>query len=224
MSSRRGSLICLLGVDGSGKTTAARELQRQLEEEGISCKYLNLDYSLFQRIPLRLRNRLGSPLIPLLKKKNSRRNATSVRRGLTSYISSPLLVITLLFHLFDALILYLLKVKPLISRTNVIHDRYFYDYPILYTDACPRWLMWCFRNVIPKPNLILLLDVSPEIALARDGDFKPDFYQRQQKRYLEFVHKLDDKMVYICNADSPVEEVNSAVYKRVWELIKGEKL
>lgn len=199
------------------------ELSRRLVKEGISSQYLNLDYSMFQSIPKGLKEKLGKPLVPLAEAKTSHRHYHSVIGWFTNIISSLLLIMTLLFHFFDGFVQYFFRVKPLIRQKMVIHDRYFYDYAILYLDICPRWLLWCFRRLLPPPELTILLNVSPEVAHSRDGEYKPDFYRRQARRYLAFLQRLDKKKVYICNADHSREEVISLILNRVLALIKEEK-
>jgi glycosyltransferase involved in cell wall biosynthesis/thymidylate kinase len=217
---KKRALICLLGVDGTGKTTAATKLCRRLEKDGFNCTYLSLNYSLFKFIPTRLHRTMGRPLVPIVEAKTGKSSPgseTSQVKRTTMF----LLCLALLLRLADSLIGYFARVRPAARRSIVVHDRYFYDYVILYLDACPRWLLWCYRRLIPEPDLTFFLDVAPEIAQARDGEYSPSFYPLQRRRYLDFAKELKPGTLTIYNTDKPEEDVVSFLYNRVLEVIKG---
>jgi glycosyltransferase involved in cell wall biosynthesis/thymidylate kinase len=218
---KKGALICLLGVDGTGKTTAATGLCNRLEKDGFNYTYLNLNHFLFKFIPTRLHRMVGRLLVPIVEAKAGRSSPGS-ETGQVNKTTMFLLCLALLLRLTDSLIGYFIRVRPAARRSIVVHDRYFYDYVILYLDACPRWLLRFYRRLIPEPDLTFFLDVAPEIAQARDGEYSPSFYPLQRRRYLDFAKELKPEALTICNTGKPEEEVVSFLYSRVLEVIKGE--
>jgi len=218
---KNGALICLLGMDGSGKTTAATGLCHLLERDGINCTYLSLNHLLFKFIPTRLHRVMGRPLTPIVEAKAGKSSPGS-ETGQVKKTTIFLLCLALLFRLADSLTGYFIRVRPATRRSIVVHDRYFYDYVILYLDACPRWLLRLYRRLVPEPDFTFFLDVAPEIAQARDGEYSPSFYTVQRRRYLDFAKELKPDSHTICNTDKPEKEVVSFLYHRVLEVIKGE--
>lgn len=220
MKRQKGALICLLGVDGCGKTTMATRLRHRLEREGLNCDYMNLNYSLFQFIPLILRRTVGKPLVAISEAKADKTSPSLGSRRIKK-TTLLLLCLTLLLHLADSLIMYFFKVRPAVRKSIVVHDRYFYDYAIFYLDVCPPWLLWCYRRLIPKPDMTFFLDVDPEVAQARDREYSLDFYRLCGKSYLDFAKGLNPGVVSICNTNRSEEEIASLIYDRVLEVIEG---
>lgn len=219
MKRNKRTVFCLLGVDGSGKTTTANGVLQKLRDDGYRCRSLTLDYFFLRLIPTSLRRVANKSLIPVAKMKLAEDKVTIPHKQIKK-TSLPLLWVTLLLYLIDSLAAYWFRVK-LGSRGNiVIYDRYYYDYVIPYLDTCPRWLWWCYRNLIPKPQAVFLLNIAPEAAEARDKEYPTDFYHSQTQKYLAFTRRVKLNAVVIDNADGVQEATATTIYSRIKQVIR----
>lgn len=205
-------LISFIGIDGSGKTTLAKELHRKLEVEGLKCSYFHVTFLLIKYIPTRLRRlfwrRISTLSGDMVIKDSSLDKKTGKR----------LMLIFLGLVLIDALITYLTKIK--LKKTILIYDRYFYDNLVIYLDICPEWTRRLYLRLIPKPNLVFFLDVSPSIAYERKKEYSLSFNYFQRRHYLNLLKYLKNSDLYIVNTNASIDEVFSLVYKRVKKVIQ----
>jgi thymidylate kinase len=115
---------------------------------------------------------------------------------------------------------YLLRVKPLLMRTTlVIFDRYYYDVLIdsrRFRYGGPRWLLKLVAKLIPKPDLIILLNAPAEVLWARKREVAFEEVVRQQQAYLALCRGL--RSAVVIDAAQPLEEVirdvNDAIVSR----------
>ena len=83
-----------------------------------------------------------------------------------------------------------MTVRRLLQRNFlVIHDRHLLDGlvdPRRYRYAGPRWLLRLIWQTIPRPDLIILIDVPAEVAQSRkqEVDFAETVRQCQEYRAL----------------------------------------
>lgn len=179
---QRGLLICLLGVDGAGKSTQAQALVARLQAAGYPARYV-----WGGRKPL-----LTGPVVRLAKARlrAPRRPTTAsitVNPSYRAYVQetqrmfkngllrSAWQQVALAEH---ALHLWRHVTLPLQRGMIVVCDRYIYD--TLVNQAVLFGLpSACLKLIdaphVSRPDLGFWLDVPPEIALRR----KPDVYDRQ---------------------------------------------
>ena len=183
----QGILICLLGIDGSGKSTQAQRLVAQLTDAGYAATYVWGGRRGLLTAPLVRygKARLGAPAQPVDSSAivNSEYRAyvgttqqlfrRSVLRGLWRQI-------TLLEHLLE---IWWYVGRPLAQGQIVVCDRYLYDslvnQAVLFGSATVeiyRQLVNPLLSLVPRPELGFWLDTPPEVALRR----KADIYDIQQ--------------------------------------------
>ena len=106
---------------------------------------------------------------------------------------------------------YVSSVRPAAMRTRlVVFDRYFYDIlvdprRVLY--GGPAWLPKMLARLVPRPDLVLLLNASPEVLWSRKQEVPYEEVVRQQAAYLGVAREMGD--VIVIDAAGTREEVVS---------------
>jgi len=127
------------------------------------------------------------------------------------------IVLALLFSLDRAFHLNWLKDQRF---DVVIMDRYYYS-TIAYQGAMGADIKWlkCLSSVFPNPDVAILLDVDPRIALSRirkDDIFnyeeKLNSLSRVREIYLELAREFN---MYIIDASKPLDEVIKTAFEIV---------
>ena len=200
-----GLIVGLSGVDGSGKTTIARRVIDMLQNQGHRVTYHHeLDYILLK------------PIFRLVAKLMGNRRAENVKtRSLRNMEQSKPLYAGLYYFLVwvDNLISYLyFKLK----RGIIIHDRWPYDIPAIfpYRQYKNRFIEKLLLN-FPRPDILILLTVPPEVALLRkkedplDWHQSLDFYESIGERISAIARKL--KYDAVIDSNRPIENVTGDV-------------
>lgn len=192
-----GFHIALLGPDGAGKSSVAREVQRALSPVFLD--------TICRSFPPKLLNRqVGDPSKPHLIPPRSR--FASIVRALLYWWTyySP----GYYFTIYPALV----------HSSLVIHDRHVIDCivdPVRYRYSGPAWLLnWIWRW-IPKPELVILLDVPAEVVQSRKQEVSFDVSARQRVAYRELVDQLPNGR--IVDGSQPL----ATVVAEVSEMILG---
>ena len=106
-----------------------------------------------------------------------------------------------------------LNLRLVLARsTLVLYDRHFIDILVdtrRYRYGGPLWVLRLIWRVIPKPNLIVLLDAPAETLQSRKQEVPFDETARQRRAYLSLVRGM--KNVRIVNAAQPLENVAADV-------------
>lgn len=191
---RNCRFICLIGMDGTGKSTLAHSVMDALEGQGVQFQYV---HGLMQ-------GRLSSPLMALgrllfargrSREANYEAFVTAKRRSVGNWPT--------LYSLYRAAVLldYAPQVAskiavPLALGGRVICDRYVYDTVInleLNThydgDRAIRAIQHLFR-VFPTPDLTFLVDVPEEVAFARKDDVPGIRHLRERRKAYQQVAKV----------------------------------
>lgn len=113
----------------------------------------------------------------------------------------------------DYILGYAMQIAPALWRTRLIlFDRYIYD---LLVDnkrvryGGPGWLLGLVARLVPRPELIILLDAPAEILWSRKQEVPFDEVVRQRTAYLELARRLPSTVVV--NAAQPVADVIHSV-------------
>ena len=175
---RGGLFICLLGPDGSGKTTLSLAI-----EERIGGLFAETEqfHSLAGVLP-----RLG-----ILKKAyyaaRGKKVPDSPLKGLAQpgVVAKPMPTLrTTTYILYYGLeyVLYRFTVARKLRRNHlVIFDRYFYDYYLMRIHLnAPRWLLDLFSRWIAQPDVLFVMLADPEAIFRRKPELTPEEIQRQQ--------------------------------------------
>ncbi|XP_072263919.1 thymidylate kinase [Pyxicephalus adspersus] len=203
MAGRRGALIVLEGADRAGKSTQAKRLVEALKERGYKAEGM--------RFPERT-TEIGKLVGSYLEKKSNLEDHT----------------VHLLFSANRWEQVPLMKEK-LRSGVTLVVDRYAFSGVAFTSSKKDFSLHWCKQPDIglPKPDLVLFLDISPEAA-AKRGDFgneryeTSDFQKKVQKRYAELMEdrSLNWEMI---DAAQSMEDVHSAIRQMSEDIIEQAK-
>ena len=108
---------------------------------------------------------------------------------------------------------YYLKIRPALARsTLVLFDRYLVDAlvdPRRYRYGGPRSVLHLVWSVIPKPDLVILLDAPTEVLRARKQEVSLRETERQRHAYRECVAMLPNG--HVVDAAQPLDRVVAAV-------------
>jgi len=226
--SRKGQLICFIGIDGAGKTTLAKRMDSAFKDQGLDSQYV------YGRVtPFISRLFMGLGRILLLKRKKedifSDYNAytTQKQKILKNGYLSKIYTWSLLT---DQVIQANMRLRfKLLSGKTLFCDRYVFDTVI--TDIVPNLqispedamsLISQLLNIMPKPDLIFLIDLPSEIAYSRKNDVPHISYLSERRElYCLLREKLDTKIVVLDGSNTPdfiFEQSSNAI-----RTILGEK-
>jgi len=184
-----GGWIAFMGPDGCGKSSVIQAITAEFAPafSGVNP---------FHMTPKLLRK--GNPAL---------RDVTAPHgqppRGLAASIAK------VFYYIADYALGYLLRIRPAMLRTRlVVFDRYFYD---LLVDnkrvryGGPTWLLRFAARLIPRPELVLLLDASPEVLWSRKQEVPFEEVVRQQMSFRKLIEQLPSAVVI--NASQPLPGV-----------------
>lgn len=210
---KRGILICFTGIDGSGKTTLARHLEKHLKDLRKTCKYIWSGWRGFESF-------LFKPIASIIRRKTNSGNKP---------ISTYSLENNFLFD-YIAWLDYSLRIFPTLSLAIrmydlVILDRYVYDVAVnfsLNSKKNSKKLLKNFFRIFPEPDVTFLIDVPEEIAYKRKDDIPSfEYLSIQRKYYLKLLK--DNTNVRVLDGNRSKEELMNIVIKEVEGLMKCKK-
>lgn len=189
-------LITLSGLDGAGKSTLAEALRASLEKGGTPAVifHMNKDVGLYAYVRnvrdtikglIRPGSGRASSTIPESGSPQQTSRAKGALQELRRRIiwNKPLrrwvdLGDLIMFHAYR---LYIEKIR----RRVLIMDRYFYDRLADQADG-RRWkyLRW-FARITPVPDVAVLVEVSPEEAFERKGEYSIESMTFRNANYRE---------------------------------------
>ena len=174
-----GLFICLIGPDGSGKSTIANILEDELKSVFSYIKCYHGRPGILPDLKV-----IYYALTSFVK---GWRKGIGIRSEMEPSIlfSKPALgPLRAMTHVLYYSIDYLLA-QIIIQRTKahggaVIFDRYFYDYFIQpeYRNV-PSWVIRTILFFLPKPDLLILLENHPDIVHKRKPELTRDEIKRQ---------------------------------------------
>lgn len=215
---QRGTLICLTGIDGAGKSTLARGVSEALTERGHRATYTYGRY-----LPL-----LAYPVMEL-----GRRTLLSGGQDEGEYTEhqaekEELFAGSTLRLGYEALVMLdyapqlLWRVLvPLYRYDYVVCDRYFYD--TLLTDLCgdvvraPEAAVSkydrFYSRLVPDPDYEFYVEIEPEVSMERKDDVPAIEYLEERKAFYDrFAEAFD--LTRLDGTDSP-EELVAAVLDEI---------
>lgn len=205
---RKGLMIVLLGLDGSGKTTVKESLEESLNIifPDIRCFYFRPGFLPFPGVLLGLRENIQTGVNP---------NPHGHKR------ENPLRsVVRFFYYLFDFIIGYRIKLRPLIKRGYlVIFDRYYFDYLVdlfRYNMSIPPWLPKIFLPTIPHPDLTIYLYASPETLYKRKQEISVDEIHRQIYEFDKLIRIVPG--VFTISSEQPVGKITKQITDIILEM------
>jgi thymidylate kinase len=172
-------IIAFMGNDGSGKTTISWQIHKFFTDLGFETIYKHeYEYAIL---------RFLFKLVGDEKTERSRNEMLVQKKRSVRYTLWPILV------WFDLLIQYIYY-KAFKRRSIILLDRYPYDQYLSfkYLGVVTRFTEWLYLH-FPKPDMHLVLTVSPEIAYERKKEthgYSIHFYQKQTEEYLNLARIL----------------------------------
>ncbi len=124
-------------------------------------------------------------------------------------------------HWLEFFLGWFLRVRPRLFRGGlVLIDRWYYDFFVdqrRYRLQVPKILVQLGLRLLPKPDLVVLLDVPPEILRQRKQEVPEAETRRQRQAYLRLVQTLPNGMVV--DASQSPEKVADDICRRVLEYV-----
>ena len=157
-NSRRGAFAVLVGLDGAGKTTLARNIAclAQNEPDIAGVRYFHWLPPMNQTL-----------VFPLPEPGNQPRKAALQPGAVQSMLS----VLRLGKNLLRAHLAWWLRLRCWRQRGHlVLVDRYFYNYyldPVSVKYYGPRWALDLLTRLFPKPEIVITLSAPPEVLRRR---------------------------------------------------------
>lgn len=188
-----GIAIAILGADGAGKSTVIAEVEKHLSPVFRRTQYIHL-----------------RPKLGIATSDNNTPVVNPHGQPPRSWLAS---ILKLFYFLFDYCVGYLWKIYPqLVRSTLVIFDRYYYDIiadPKRYRYGASMWLVKWLAPLIPKPNLLIVLDAPPEVLQSRKEEVPFAETARQRDAYLQIAHSMSN--AYVVDASMPIQQVVTEV-------------
>jgi dTMP kinase len=210
----RGKLVCLIGIDGSGKTTQARLLQKQISASGLTAEYI---WSRWEPALLGVATRM----VRIRTSGGSSHIVGSRKRRLLSnrLVRSCWIAVSLAEY---ALQVHRRVTKALGAADVVVCDRYLPDYVVdqIINTGDPGWtIRRVFRSPLarafPPPDAVVFVDVPSAVAMARKDDGVPlDVLEEKSQAYGVVSEALGAATV---SADAR----ESVVAQRIWDALKS---
>ena len=193
-------LITFSGLDGAGKSTLIAYLQHELERAqrpAVVC-HMNDHVGLYAYLRM-ARNRLlgASPNPPpsewtVVRLREAKENG--VRRTLRQRARRAVVRLRnrlvwskgLRRFLYPLDLLLFLGYRAYVERLHgqvLVMDRYFYDTLVDVADG-KRWrLLRALERITPRPDVAVYLDIDPETAFARKGEYSVAYLRRRRRLY-----------------------------------------
>jgi len=192
-----GLFVCLIGPDGSGKTTISRRLQKDMHDVFSKVRYfhghlgilpeLKTFYSIIARI-------FGKPEKRVTKSKEAIHSSDDIPFNILRAISY------VFYYTLDYLLGHILIKRAKGHGQLILFDRYFYDYLIQKSYAeLPRWMLKAIIWVLPKPDVLIYLKNRPEIIHKRKAELSVSQIREQSKVCMDLV--FNNKNAFIVETD-----------------------
>ena len=208
----RKGLICIIGIDGAGKTTHALKLLSSLRKS-TRCKYAWLRSAYFFSFPFMFVCRmLGFVRLHNLSNKNKRVEHQYYR-------NKPIALLWPWVQLMDILVLITFRVYVLNCLSFVICDRYIHDILVdvmvdiddeqLYKKLIGRLML----NLMPRSATVVMLDVDETTALKRKDDIPNlEYVSARRKLYHTIATYLK---IPVVDGRQKFSSVNENILERV---------
>ena len=221
---KKAFFICFTGVDGSGKTSQARNLVKDLAKSGFKAKYVYGRWRSYLPRPATFIGRLLFFRKANMFQDYQRFSSTKRKLMKNRFLFQSYKLVFFLDYFFQSLF----KIKiPLMLGKNIVVDRYIYD--TLITDFASYLayrpekiykILERYFRFLPKPDMVFLLDLPPEIAYRRKGDIPSlDYLVERRSFYLEIAQRYNMELLDATKAEKELEQI---ICLKVWEELTGK--
>ena len=222
--------VALIGLDGAGKTTVGRELERRLP---VPARYLYMGVNPAAstvslpttRLVHAVRKRRGTvrsgpivpePAPPPTKRGPARRAVRSVRT-----------VVATANQIAEEVYRQVIAWRCMRRGEVAILDRHFAaDFAALDPTTPRPGLVRRLHDRIrtqlyPAPDVVVLLDASAEVVFARKGEGTVDWLARRREGYLRFAQQCRGAVVI--DAEQPVDAVVEEIEALVLDALEARR-
>jgi thymidylate kinase len=210
------NLICIVGPDGTGKSTQAAHLLDTLRKEGVNCEYKWMRFNHFLSLPVLLVARvLGLSEVVTL--------SDGKKVGYHYYWRSNLISRIYPFAMYlDTSLNYIFRVYlPIrLLKKTIICDRFIYDTIVDVMISTGRsdpdnWIFSrLFAGIIPRRCIGILLTADEDTLRQRRNDVMLDKYLKDK---IELYDKIGPKYGLVrVDASLPVPEVSRIIQKAIF--------
>jgi len=205
----KGKLICVSGIDGTGKTTLAKKLVGEFSYSGIKCKYAWFRRARFISLPF-----LAFCYLTGYAKSIKLQNGT--RAGEYHFYKNKLIArLWLWISALDILFLSLWRVFiPLKRGYTVVTDRYVIDALVdmmcdTKMNSLNNFPCKLLLRFLPEKIVNIILDVNEEIAFQRKNDtLSLEYLKQRRKVYLKLSQELK---IPVINTEGSLDDVWSSL-------------
>ena len=206
----KSKVLCLIGGDGTGKSTHAKKVVNDLRKMGKKSIYVWFGQPYIFSYPVMfIFNRLGFT-------KNHRLSNNVVCNEHQYFKSKAISFVWPWLQLFDLTILTLTKVYfPSIKGKNVVCDRFIYDTLVeLMADTNDgalhkKTVGKLIISLKPKDAVVVRLDIDAEMAFSRRDDVPNLNFLKVRRQYYDVISK--SLAVKTVDAAKPFEVVSSEI-------------
>ncbi len=227
-------LITFSGLDGAGKTTLIDSLKTALEQQNYRVTALTMYgqvslYGIIRLVREWIMGSTGKAVPEKLKKHEISASPDFLGYETIQYGRLQMLVVNglrknsikrcvFVLDLFILLVfrLYFERVK---NRIFIL-DRYFYDFLADVADG-RRWLyIRTFLLIAPRPDIAIFVDVSPDKAFLRKGEYTVAHLQRRRTIYMKIFQWVRNP-VFIPNDD--LDQTKRRIEETMLEYLTAQK-
>jgi len=218
--------VALIGGDGAGKTTIGKCLE---QTSSYKMKYLYMGMSIQSSTTSLPTTRLFYLLRLWIFRRECRRKGLAIPDKIPSYIleygqtrrGTLWKIARFVNRLLEACYRNLISSWFKKQGYIVIYDRHFLfdsapgvkDFQVLNQTVLDSLFFWLMKTFFPKPDLVLFLDVPPELLFLRKGDTSVENLSLRRQGTLRLA---DTTPNFICiDASQPFEKVLAEVTNQI---------
>ncbi len=211
------TIIAIIGIDGSGKTTQCTLLAERLMANGQNAVCIRPVYLLVDLF--------SNPSVNKLREYVSPRRLSTSSVGGTNYLSllHKLKRISLLFSGIVYVFFTCIYLKSFLGRNKiVICDRYFIQFLYDLSGECSE----IFLKLIPKADLTFYIEGSVDLLISRMSQSYDRSVGREYYINLNsfFKHIAQANNFILINADKTKEDISEIIYSHVEKYLENRGL